>query len=73
MKMELGQHPYTFLLWVGQVAKELERVDRPVNPNNVDIVILNDLTFQNDTEAKNVREIFGLVLIYQNYCLQSTM
>ena len=44
MKMELGEHPRKFLLRVDQTVKELERVDRPVDPTHIDIVILSGLT-----------------------------
>ena len=44
MMMELGEHPRKFLLRVDQMVKELERVDRPVNSNDIDIVILSGLT-----------------------------
>ncbi|CAN0202378.1 unnamed protein product [Ascophyllum nodosum] len=48
--MELGEHPRKFLLRVDQMVKELERVDRPVDPKDIDIVILNGLTPQYDAE-----------------------
>ena len=38
MKVELGKHPRKFLLCVDQMVKELERVDRPVDPKDNDIV-----------------------------------
>ena len=44
MKMELGEHPRKFLLRVDQMVKELERVDRPVDSKDIDIVILSGLT-----------------------------
>ena len=44
MKMELGEHPRKFLLRVDQMVKELERVDRPVDRKDIDIVILSGLT-----------------------------
>ena len=44
MKMELGEHPRKFLLCVDQMVKELERVDRPVDPKDTVIVILRGLT-----------------------------
>ena len=31
---------------------ELEQVDRPVDPNNIDIVILSGLTSQYDAEVR---------------------
>ena len=52
MKMELGEHPRKFLLRVDQMVKELGRVDRPVDPKDIDIVILNGLTPQYDTEVR---------------------
>ena len=50
-KMELGEHPRKFLLRVDQMAKELERVDRPVDPKDIGIVILSGLTPQYDAEV----------------------
>ena len=52
MKMELGEHPRNFLLRVDQMVKELERVDRPVDPKDIDIVILSGLTPQYDAEVR---------------------
>ena len=52
MKMELGEHPRKFLLRVDQIVKELERVDRPVDPKDIDIVILSGLTPQYDAEVR---------------------
>ena len=52
MKMELGEHPRKFLLCVDQMVKELERVDRPVDPKDNDIVILSGLTPQYDAEGR---------------------
>ena len=51
-KMELGEHPRKFLLRVDQMVKELERVDRPVDLKNIDIVILSGLTPQYDAEVR---------------------
>ena len=51
MKMELGEHPRKFLLRVDQKVEELDRVDRPVNPKDIDIVILSGLTPQHDAEV----------------------
>ena len=50
MEMELGEHSRKFLLRVDQIVKELERVDRPVDPKDIDIVILSGLTPQYDAE-----------------------
>ena len=51
-KMELGEHLRKFLLRVGQMAKELERVDRPVDPKDINSVILSKLTPQYDAEVR---------------------
>ena len=51
MIMELGEHPRKFLLRVDQVVKEPERVDRPVDPKDIDIVILSGLTPQHDPDV----------------------
>ena len=52
MKMELGEHPQVFLLRVDQMVKELEQVDRPVDPKDIEIVILSGLTPQYDAEVR---------------------
>ena len=52
MKMELGERPRKFLLRVDQMVKELERVDQPVDPKDIDIVILSGLTPQYDAEVR---------------------
>ena len=54
MKMELGEHPRKFLLHGDQMAKELERVGGPVDPKNIDIVILSGLTPQYDAEVRKL-------------------
>ena len=51
-KMELGEHPQKFLLRVDQMLKELERVDRTVDPKDIDIVMLSGLTPQYDAEVR---------------------
>ena len=51
-KMKFGEHPRTFLLRVDQMVKELERVDQPVDPKDIDIVILSGLTPQYDAEVR---------------------
>ena len=52
MKMELGEHSRNFLLCVDQMLKELERGGRPVNPKDIDIVVLSGLTPQYDAEVR---------------------
>ena len=54
-KMELGEHPRKFLLRVDQMVKELERVDRPVDPKDIDIVILSGLTPQYDAKVRMIK------------------
>lgn len=44
MKMELCKYPRMLLLWAYQVVKELEKVKRPVGPNDVNIVFLSGIT-----------------------------
>ena len=44
MKMELAEHPRKFLLGVDQMVMELKRVDRSVDPKDIDIVILSGQT-----------------------------
>ena len=41
-----------FVLLVDQMMKELERVDRPVNPKGIGIVILSGLTPQYVAEVR---------------------
>ena len=53
-KMELGEHPRKFLFRVDQMVKELERVNRPVYPKDIDIVILSGLTPQYDAEVRRL-------------------
>ena len=52
MKMELEEHPRKFLLRVDQMAKELEQVDRPVDPKDINIVILSGLRPQYNAEVR---------------------
>ena len=52
MTMKLGEHPRKFLLRVDQMVKELERVDRPVDPKDIDIVIPDGLTPQYDAKVR---------------------
>ena len=56
-KMELGEHPRKFLIRVDQMVNELERVDRPVNPKDIDIVILSGLTPQYDVEVRMLESL----------------
>ena len=56
-KMELGENLWKFLLCVDQMVKELERVDRPVDPKDIDIVILSRLTPQYDDEVRMLESL----------------
>ena len=51
-KVEVGEHPRKFLLRVDQMMKDLERVDRPVDPKDIDIVILSGLMPEYDAEVR---------------------
>ena len=57
MKMELGEHPQKFLLRVDQIVKELKRVDRPVDPKDIDIVLLSGYTPQYDAEVRMLESL----------------
>ena len=50
--MELGEHLRKFLLCVDQMMNDLERVDRPVDPKDIKILILSGLTPQYDAEVR---------------------
>lgn len=50
-KMELGEHPRKFLLRVDLMAKELGSVEHPAAPNELDVVILSDLTSENNAKV----------------------
>ena len=52
MKIKLGEYPRFLLLRVDQMVKKLERVERPVDPKDVDIIILSGLTPQYDAEVR---------------------
>ena len=52
MKIELREHPRKFLLRVDQMVKDTERVNRPVDPKDIDVVILSGLTSQYDPEVR---------------------
>ena len=49
--MKLGEYSRNFLLRVDQMIKELERVNRPVDSKDIDIVILSGLAPQYDAEV----------------------
>ena len=52
VKMVPGEHPQKFLDLVDQMVKELERVDLPVDPKDIDIVILSGLTPQYEAKVR---------------------
>lgn len=41
IKMKLGEHPGKLFVLLDRMVKELERVGRPVDPDDVDAAILN--------------------------------
>ena len=52
MKSKLAEHPRKFMLRVDQIVKELERLNRPVDPKDIEIlVILSGLKPQYDAEV----------------------
>ena len=55
MKMELGEHPRKILLRADRMVKELERVDWPVDPKDIDIVIWSGFTPQYDAEVRMLK------------------
>ena len=57
--MELEEYSRKFLLRVDQMVKELERVDRPVDPKDIDIVILSGLTPQYDAKVRMLESLSG--------------
>ena len=57
MKMKLGEHSRKFLLRVDQMVKELERVDRPVDLKDIDIVILSRLTQKYDAKVRMLESL----------------
>lgn len=56
MKMVLYEHPRKFLLLADRMVIELEQVERPMDPKDVDIVILGGLTNQYDTELRMLQQ-----------------
>ena len=50
--MEFTKHPRKRLLRVDQMIKELERVEPPIDPKDVDIAILSGHTLQYDAEVR---------------------
>ena len=51
--MELEEHPWRkLLLCVDQILKELEQIDQPMDPKDIDIVILSGLSPQYDAEVR---------------------
>ena len=52
IKIELGEHPRKFLLHVDQMVKEPERMCLPVDPKDINTVILSGLLLQYDIEVR---------------------
>ena len=57
LKMELGEHPTKFRLRVDQMVKGLERVDGPVDPKDINVVILSGLTPQYGAEVRMLESL----------------
>ena len=52
MKMEIGEHLREFILRVDSAAKELRRLEKTVDENNIVVVILNRVSSEYDTEVR---------------------
>ena len=50
--MEVGEHPRKYLLRIDRLVRELKRVGRPVDPKDVDVVIISGLSSQYDAEVR---------------------
>lgn len=51
IKIELGNHPRTFLLCVDQMVVKLEKVERPIDSKDIDIMILSSFPPQYDAKV----------------------
>ena len=54
-----GRTPTNLLLRVDQILKEVEQVDQPMDPKDIDIVILSGLTPQYDAEIRMLESSSG--------------
>lgn len=52
IEMELGENLREYLLRADRMVKELERVNRPVNLEDIDVAILRGLTSQCDAKVR---------------------
>ena len=51
VKIEIGEHPREFIIRVNSVAKELRRLEKTVDEDDIVVVILNGVSSKYDTEA----------------------
>lgn len=54
MKMELGDNPRKPLLWFDRIVEDLERVGRPLDHRDIDIMIIGSLTSHDDDEVRTL-------------------
>ena len=53
MKMlEIGEHPREFIMKVDSAAKELRRLGKPVDEDDIVVVILSGVSSEYDTEVR---------------------
>ena len=52
LKMEIGEHPREFIMRVDSAAKELRRLEKPVDEDDIVVVILNGVSSEYDTEVR---------------------
>ena len=52
MKMEIGEHPREFIMSVDSAAKELRRLGKTVDEDDIVVVILNGVSSEYDTELR---------------------
>lgn len=54
LKAELNEQPRKLLVWVDEMVMEQDRVQRPVDPKDVDIAIPSGLTSQHDAAVRTL-------------------
>ena len=52
MKMEIGEHPREFIIRMGSAAKELRRLGKTFDEDDIVVVILNGVSSEYDTEVR---------------------
>ena len=70
MKMKIGEHPREFIMRVDSAAKELQRLGKTVDGEDIVVVILNGVSSVHDTEVR-LPECGDDVIPPRNTILQS--